>query len=112
MGANLTQIGLLCERARNELDSPASAQDHLDRALASTHALAGQLDAVVWSVDPSNDTLEHFAQYLSTYAADFLALAGIRVRLEVPEELPAATLSSVLRHHLFLAAKEALHNVV
>jgi signal transduction histidine kinase len=63
-------------------------------------------------VDPSNDTLEHFAQYLSNYAGDFLALAGIRVRLVVPEELPAATLSSVARHQLFLAAKEALHNVV
>ena len=112
MGANLTQIGLLCERARNELGFPASAQDHLERALASTRALAGQLDAVVWSVDPSNDTLEHFAQYLSNYAADFLGLAGIRLRLEVPDELPAVTFSSVLRHHLFLSAKEALHNVV
>ncbi len=112
MGANLTQIGLLCERARNETEHPASTQDHLDRAVASTHALAEQLDAVVWAVDPSNDTLEHFAQYLSNYAQDFLALADVRVRLEVPEELPAATLSSVARHQLFLAAKEALHNVV
>jgi len=112
MGANLTQIGLLCERARNETGHPASAQYHLDRAVASTHALAGQLDAVVWAVDPANDTLEHFAQYLSNYAQDFLALADIRVRLEVPEELPVVTLSSVARHQLFLAAKEALHNVV
>ena len=112
MGANLTQIGLLFERARNETGHPATAQDHLDRAVASTHALAGQLDAVVWAVDPANDTLEHFAQYLSNYAQDFLALADIRVRLEVPEELPAATLTSVARHQLFLAAKEALHNVV
>ena len=49
---------------------------------------------------------------MSTYARDFLELADIRVRLEVPEDLPAMTLSSVSRHHLFLAAKEALHNVV
>ena len=112
MGANLTQIGLLCERVRDTLDHPPSAQQHLNRALTSTHALAGQLDAVVWAVDPSNDTLEHFAQYLSNYASDFLALADIRVRLEVPEELPTTTLSSVARHQLFLAAKEALHNVV
>jgi len=112
MGANLTQIGLLCERARNEFNNPANAQAHLDRALASTHALAGQLDAVVWAVDPASDTLEHFVQYLSNYARDFLELADIRVRLEVPEDLPSMALSSVLRHHLFLAAKEALHNVV
>ena len=112
MGANLTQIGLLCERARHEFDHPANAQAHLDRALASTHALAGQLDAVVWAVDPASDSLEHFVQYLSNHARDFLELADIRVRLEVPEDLPAMTLSSVSRHHLFLAAKEALHNVV
>jgi signal transduction histidine kinase len=41
-----------------------------------------------------------------------LRLAGIRCRLDVPEPVPDYAMSSAKRHDLFLAAKEALHNIV
>ena len=100
MGSNLTQIGLLSELGQ------------VDRVIASSRALAGQLDAVVWAINPDNDSLEHFAQYLSNYAQDILSLAGIGLRLAIPDTFPCSPLSSEQRHQLFLAAKEALHNVI
>jgi signal transduction histidine kinase len=69
------------------------------------------LDAVVWAVDPSNDTLDKTVDYLVDYTQEFLDLAGIRLRLEVAEDLPPVMLSSSCRHQLFLSVKEALHNV-
>jgi signal transduction histidine kinase len=39
-------------------------------------------------------------------------VAGLRYRLEVPAQLPAAPLPPEVRHNVFLAAKEALTNVV
>jgi len=39
-------------------------------------------------------------------------LAGLKYRLEVPPQLPATPISPEVRHNVFLAAKEAVNNVV
>jgi signal transduction histidine kinase len=39
-------------------------------------------------------------------------VAGLRYRLEAPAQLPAAQISPEARHNVFLAAKEAVTNVV
>lgn len=112
LGANLTQIALLSELAQTDLDQPAQAQSHLEQIFTTAGAVARQLDEIVWAITPANDTLEQFASFVSKFAQDYLRVAGIRCRLEVPESLPKYAMSSAQRHDLFLAAKEALHNVV
>jgi signal transduction histidine kinase len=112
LGANLTQIALLSELAQTDLTQPAQARSHLEQIFTTAGALARQLDEIVWAITPSNDTVEQFASYVSKFAQDYLRVAGIRCRLEVPESLPRYPMSSAQRHDLFLAAKEALHNVV
>ena len=77
-------------------------------ALETTRAL----DEIVWTVNPSNDTLEGLINYVCKYAQDYLAVAEVRYRLEVPTPLPATPISPELRHNVFLAAKEAITNVV
>jgi len=69
------------------------------------------VDEIVWAVNPKHDTLESLASYLEKFAIDFLGLAGIRCRLDLPLETPWWQLSSEARHHLFLAYKEALNNI-
>jgi signal transduction histidine kinase len=39
-------------------------------------------------------------------------LAGIRCRIDMPDTLPDLTMTSAVRHNLFLAAKEAVQNIV
>jgi signal transduction histidine kinase len=112
LGANLTQIALLSELAQTDLEEPALARSHLKGIFTTAGAVARQLDEIVWAITPTNDTLEQFASYVCKYAQDNLRLAGIRCRLEVPEPVPDYSMSSAERHDLFLAAKEALHNVV
>jgi signal transduction histidine kinase len=70
------------------------------------------LDEIVWTVNPSNDTLDGLINYICKYAQEYLALADLRYRLEVPPELPAVPIPPELRHNVFLAAKEAVNNVV
>ncbi|HWH70920.1 MAG TPA: ATP-binding protein, partial [Candidatus Sulfotelmatobacter sp.] len=50
--------------------------------------------------------------YLGRFAQNFLSAAAIRCRLDVPVQLPPWALTSEVRHNVFLAFKEALHNVV
>ncbi len=112
LGADLTQIGLLSELSQRHLHNPEKVRDHLKKVFSSAHDLSRQLDAVIWAISPAHDTLDSFVQYLCKYAQEFLSLAGIRCRLAVALELPHIALPSAKRHDLFLATKEALHNVV
>jgi signal transduction histidine kinase len=74
--------------------------------------LVKSLDETVWTVNPRNDTLPHLISYIAQFAVKFLRTAEIACDLEVPDDPPTLPLSAELRHHLLLAIKEALTNVV
>lgn len=113
LGASLTRIALLCQSARTELTSAEhSAGAYVDRIYATVRELTGAMDEIVWAVNPRHDTLDSLVTYLGRYAQNFLSAAGIRCRLDVPVNLPAFALSAEVRHNVFLAFKEALHNIV
>jgi len=61
---------------------------------------------------PVHDTLDGLINYVCKYAQDYLAVAGLRYRIDVPPQLPATPISPELRHNVFLAAKEAVTNIV
>ena len=112
LGASLTRISMLSETARSELDRPEQAAVGLDQIYKAAHELTRAMDEIVWAVNPRHDSLEGLTSYLEKFAQDLLAAAGIRCRLDIPLELPSWRLTADVRHNLFLAFKEALHNVV
>jgi signal transduction histidine kinase/ligand-binding sensor domain-containing protein len=109
MGAGLTQITLLTELARRE---PEQTNANLERITQSARKLTKAMDEIVWAVDPQHDTFEGLMDYISAYAEDFLRVAGIRCRMDMPVALPAMRVDAELRYNLFLALKEALNNIV
>ncbi len=112
LGANLTQIALLSELAQKDFEKPAAARGHLDQIFRTAKSLTRSLDEIVWAVNPKNDSLDRFVAHLCTFVPEYLHSAGVRCRLDVPEEVPELVLPANVRHHLHLAVKEALHNVV
>jgi signal transduction histidine kinase len=112
VGASLTEISLLSEFAQNESAPAEQVKADVQRIAAKARGSTQALDEIVWAVNPRNDTLDAFANYACTYAEEQMRLAGIRCRMEVPPTLPSLPLRAVVRHHLFLAFKEALNNVV
>ena len=112
LGASLTQIALLSELAKADLAQPQVALTHLNQIFTTVGGLTRQLNEIVWAVNPANDTLEQFTSHICKFAQHYLSLAGIRCRLDFPEFLPNYPMPSPERHNLFLATKEALHNIV
>jgi signal transduction histidine kinase/ligand-binding sensor domain-containing protein len=112
LGANLTQIALLGELAQQDRSEPEKASERMGKISSTARQALKALDEIVWAVNPRNDTLGHLIDYAGQFALDYLRLAGIRCRLDLPEQTPARELSTDLRHNLFLAIKEALNNVV
>src|SRR5437899_12348942 len=98
--------------AETDKDLPEEVEDHARQISSTARETTRALEEIVWTVNPSNDTLDGLINYLCKYAQEYLALAGLRYRLEVPPQLPATPISPDLRHNVFLAAKEAINNVV
>ena len=109
VGAGLTQITLLTELARRE---PAQSEANLGRITDAARRLTKAMDEIVWAVDPQHDTLAGLMDYVSAYAEDFLLVADIRCRMDLPMTLPVLRVEAELRYNLFLALKETLNNIV
>lgn len=110
LGAGLTQISLLSELLRG--DPPQEAQLHVEQIAETAAELTRAMDEIVWAVNPTDDTLDSLWSYLTHFAQEYLATAGIACRLAAPEALPGLPLQAEIRHNVFLAVKEALNNVV
>lgn len=108
LGSKLTQLLLTGEVA--QIASPPEAAAPLAQMCDGARNILATIDEVVWIVNSQHDNLEDFAIYVCKYAQHFLQPTAIRCRFDVAPELPAKTLSQLIRRNLFLAIKEALNN--
>jgi len=111
LGASLTRIMLLSNLAQ-EGAVAGGVGNEMDQIHTTAHELAQTMDEIVWAVDPEHDTLESLAVYLGRAAQALLQPAGLRCRLIIPADLPFRSLGSEVRHNLFLAMKETIHNII
>jgi hypothetical protein len=108
LGSKLTQLLLTGEVAQIESASAPGAP--LSQMCDGARDILATIDEVVWIVNSQHDNLEDFAIYVCKYAQHSLESTVIRCRLDVAAELPAKTLSQLMRRNLFLSIKEALNN--
>ena len=111
LGANLTQIQWLGDSATHNEGSTSGDKQLLLRISRKSREMVLLIDQIVWAVNPKNDTLEHLVTYICNFAEQYFRDSATRCRIDVADDIPAFPLKSDVRHHLFLIAKEALHNV-
>jgi signal transduction histidine kinase/ligand-binding sensor domain-containing protein len=112
IGASLTRILLQSKAARSEMSGqPTRLPERLEAIETTAVDMTRVMDEIVWAVNPRNDTFDGLVTYLGRYAEEFLKLAGLRCRLDLPLDVPAWPVAAKVRHGLFLAFKEALNNV-
>jgi ligand-binding sensor domain-containing protein/signal transduction histidine kinase len=112
LGANLTQVALLGEMVEEDRNLPKEVESHAKQISQTARETSGALDEIVWAANPANDTLDSLATYACKYAQDYLSLAGLRHRVDLPTDLPETPLAPDVRHNVFLAFKESINNVV
>jgi ligand-binding sensor domain-containing protein/signal transduction histidine kinase len=112
LGARLTEILMLTDLTRQKKSQPDEVESQTLKTTTAARDLIRNLDALVWAVNPRNDSLDNLATYFCQYADKFLSNTRIRCRLDVPLNLPHAPFSSEARHNSFLVLKEALNNAV
>ena len=110
LGSSLTEITMLGGMSLGETEKFRG--DYISQIVKKARDSVNALDVIVWAVNPRENTLQSLADYLASFADEFLSASGITCRLNLPVSFPAVTLDGRARHDLFLATKEALHNAV
>ena len=112
LGANLTQVALLGELVEGDKDAPGEVEAHARQISQTARDTTRVLDEIVWAVNPANDTLDGLMTYICKHTQEYLAVAGVHYRFDVPGQLPSTPIPPEVRHNVFLACKEAVTNVV
>jgi signal transduction histidine kinase/ligand-binding sensor domain-containing protein len=110
LGTSLTQINLLSALAQQSPPGGEESLQILQQVRGRAREMVGALDEIVWAVNPKKDSLSELVDYFGNFAAEFFQGAPMRCRLDLPDNVPAQTLTAEVRHELFLAFKEALNN--
>ncbi len=112
LGSGITEISMLATVAGSSA-TPGNGQDgHLEEIGDRARRMVTALDEIVWAMNPKHDSLMSLVSYSCLYADRLLKLANITCQLKGAVDLPDRTVSSVHRHELFLAFKEAITNVI
>ncbi len=112
LGAGLTQISLLSDLGQKNSAAPRYVEANFRQISTGARQIVQTMEAIVWAVNPKNDTLDQLADYLPKFAVEFLRFTPIRCRIDVPTLLPEIALTAEVRHNLYLTVKEALNNIV
>jgi ligand-binding sensor domain-containing protein/signal transduction histidine kinase len=112
VGARLTKVAMVTELVDRETTDADRNKPQIRNIARTTGEVIRAMDEIVWTINPSNDTLDNLANYLFQHAQEYFQNTGVRCRIDFPSKLPAAALSTEQRHNLFMAVKEALNNVL
>ena len=112
LGANLTQVALLGEMAENDKHLPDEVESHAEQIAAT----AGT-PLVRWMKSFGPSTLPMTPWTASSIISasmprNFSLSPTCGIASKSPPQLPSVPISPELRHNAFLAAKEAVNNVV
>lgn len=112
LGARVTEIALLSSSAQLKSNLSPEARMEFGAVSRLTSELVEALHETVWAVNPKDDCLDSLASFVCQMANKMCAQAQLRCRLEIPDMSNDVPVDSPIRHHIIMAVKEAIHNVI
>ena len=112
VGSRLTRVAMVTELADRETPAGGAGKPHIQNITRTVRDITRAMDEIVWTINPRNDSLENLANYIFHYAQEYFQDTGVRCRLDLSPDLPDRRVTTEERHHLFMAVKEALNNVL
>ena len=111
IGASLSNINILNELARRNVNQPEKSTEYLSRASEDIQRISESLSDIVWNINPRYDDLQNLFVRMKRYGADMLDGKGINGEFEFPVTSSGFTLSMTQRRDLYLIYKEAVNNL-
>jgi signal transduction histidine kinase len=110
LGAGMTTISLYSELAKAKLADNTIPE--IEKISSSANDLLNKMNAIIWSMNSSNDSLGNMIAYIRSYALEYFEDTGINCKIDIPEKLPNIQVIGEIRRNVFLVVKEALNNIL
>jgi signal transduction histidine kinase len=110
LGSGITAIRLYSELAKNKIN--AEAVPEIEKISSSANELLNNMNAIIWTMNSSNDSLENMIAYIRNYTQEYLENTGINCNFNNENDLPNLVVSGQIRRNVFLVIKETLNNIL
>ncbi|MDQ6813694.1 MAG: histidine kinase [Bacteroidota bacterium] len=111
MGSTLSTINILSSMARNKIQVDNSkTSEYLSKISEYSERMMDAMDDIVWSIKPSNDSMQKIAARMREFATNVLEAKQIDFECSVDEDVYDVKLNMEARRDFFLIFKEAVNN--
>ena len=110
LGAGITAIRLYSELAKSKTEKEVIPE--IEKISDSANELLVNMNAIIWAMSSSNDTLENMVAYIRSYSQEYFENTGIKCKINLMERLPDIVVWGEFRKNVFLVIKESLNNVL
>lgn len=110
LGSGMTAIRLMSEIARNKMKENTPVE--IDKISSSADDVLNKMNAIIWSMNSGNDTLDNLISYIRSYSLEYFENTPIECKVNTPEGIPDKELTGDKRRNIFLCVKETLNNVL
>ncbi|MEJ7673778.1 MAG: histidine kinase [Chitinophagaceae bacterium] len=112
IGSTLTNINMLSEISRKNLEQPKEAEKFLHRITEEVTATSQALNDIIWSVNSSNDSMQETMSRMRRYAAELFDNSNTTLHLNLDENVAVRKLNMEQRRDVYLIYKECMNNIV
>ena len=111
IGAGLSGIKLLTEMAKTKTKDDVSNAE-IGKIYDSVGDISAKMKEVIWSLNTENDHLSSLISYIQRQVRLWLENYPCQLSISIPEKIPELEISGESRRDIFLAVKEAIHNII
>jgi signal transduction histidine kinase/ligand-binding sensor domain-containing protein len=111
LGGSLTQIRMLADRLKRHASTP-EALSVAGQLATRTRRVARELESIVWTVSPKNNTWDRLAAFIGQYSLRFFRDTDITCTVHGIELVPVIPLRPDQQHHILAIIKETLNNIL
>lgn len=112
LGADLSNLLLLTRLGSRSTNLPEEEKMQFHKLEEYATDVIDKVDEIVWSLNPSNDSINRLISFIGIYSNDVFQLSAIKGSVLLPEKIPNDQISAAVRRNVFLVVKEALNNAV
>lgn len=110
LGSGMTAIRLMSEIARKKMRGNVPVE--IDKISQSADEVLNKMNAIIWSMDSGNDTLDNLVSYIRAYALEYFENTPIDCLVSTPATIESCELTGNKRRNIFLCVKETLNNAL
>jgi signal transduction histidine kinase len=110
LGAGMTAIRLMSEIARNKMKENTPVE--IERISQSADEVLNKMNAIIWSMNSGNDTLDNLVSYIRSYAIEYFESTPVECKVVTPAHIEPTEVTGDKRRNLFLCVKETLNNAL